>query len=118
MSIEVQIIKDIPTNQINEFEDRVVYNTAVLTREMTKSSSSYPYLTGKLARTEISIPVQGSNKEYSLLAGVDYAKYVWKMENAKWTNSSTKPKWYLTNYKLYKESIIKTAINRALRSLK
>ena len=118
MSIEVQIIKDIPTNQINEFEDRVVYNTAVLTREMTKSSSSYPYLTGELARNEIQAPVEGSNKEYGLLSGVKYAKYVWNMENVKWTNSSTKPQWYLTNYKLQKESIINTAINRALRSLK
>ena len=118
MNVEIEIIKDIPKDQINQFEDRVVYNTAVITREMTKSSSSYPYLTGNLARTEMSIPVQGRNKEYSLLAGVDYAIFVWNMAGVKWTNSATKPQWYLTNYKLHKESIINTAINRALRSLK
>ena len=32
MDIEVKVIKGIPTKQIDKFEDRVVYNTAVLTK--------------------------------------------------------------------------------------
>lgn len=118
MNVEVEITKEIPTNQINQFEDRTVYNVAALTREYTKASSSYPYLSGKLERSEVASPITGKNKEYALLSGVDYAKYVWKMENVKWTHSSTKPKWYLANYKLNKATIVNSAMNRALRSLK
>ena len=117
MNVEIEIVKEIPKKQINQFEDRVVYNVATLTREYTKASNSYPYLSGKLERSEIASPITGKDKEYSLLSGVDYAKYVWNMKDVSWTNSSTKPQWYLTNYKQNQQTIIKSAENRALRSL-
>ena len=31
MNIEIQIIKDLPTEQINQFEDKTVYNCALFT---------------------------------------------------------------------------------------
>ena len=37
MNVEVKILKGIPVEQINKFEDRVVYNTALATREYVKS---------------------------------------------------------------------------------
>ena len=77
MDIEVKIVKGIPSEQISKFEDRVVYNTAVVTREYVKSRNAYPYLSGKLARTEMATPILGSNKQYELTAGVDYATTVW-----------------------------------------
>ena len=36
MNIEVKVIRGIPKDQINKFEDKVVYNTAVATREYVK----------------------------------------------------------------------------------
>ena len=116
--IEVKIIKDIPKDQIDKFEDRVVYNTAVLTREYTKGANAYPYLTGELARQEIASPIKGGNKEYSLLAGVDYAKYVWKMTDVNWTNNSTEPQWYFNKFKQKQQTIIQNAMNKAIGELR
>lgn len=116
--IEVKIIKDIPKDQIDKFEDKVVYNTAVLTREYTKSASAYPYLTGELERTEVASPITGSNKEYNLLAGVDYAKYVWKMTDVNWTNNSTNPQWYYNVFRKKNQLIIQSAMNKAIGELK
>lgn len=98
MNIEIEIVKGIPVEQINKFEDRVVYNTAVVTREFTKSRNNYPYLSGTLAREEMAAPVVGSNKEYGLTAGTDYAVAVWQMKNVNWTNKNTQPQWYYTNF--------------------
>lgn len=94
MDIEIEIIRGLPVEQINLFEDKVVYNTAIATREFTKSRNAFPYRTGTLRREEIKEPVVGSQKEYGLTAGVDYATSVWKMTNVNWTNKSTKPQWY------------------------
>ena len=118
MNIEVKITKDIPVKDIAKFEDRVVYYTAVLTREYTKSMNAYPYLSGELSRQEIKSPVTGGNKEYNLLAGTDYAKYVWKMKNANWTNKSTKPQWYYSVYRQKEKTIIDNAQKRAIGEIK
>ena len=117
MNVEVKFIKGIPKEQISHFEDRVVYNTAVLTREYTKSRNAFPYLTGKLRRSEAAAPIVGSHKEYGLTAGVDYAKYVWKKKNASWTNPSTQPQWYYTNFSLSTMGIINDAVLRAKKEI-
>lgn len=117
MNVEVEIIKDIPKEQINKFEDRVVYNTAILTREHTKSANAYPYLTGKLRASEISSPVVGSNKEYGLTAGVKYAKAVWNYTNVNWTNPSTQPQWYYNVFKKEGTTIISNAVSRSLKEI-
>ena len=117
MNVEVKFIKGIPKEQISNFEDRVVYNTAVLTREYTKSRNTFPYLTGKLRRSEVSAPIVGSHKEYGLTAGVDYAKYVWKKKNASWTNPSTQPQWYYTNFNLNGAVLLLNAVLRAKKEI-
>lgn len=116
--IEVKITKDIPKDQITKYEDRVVYYSAVLTREYTKSMSAYPYLTGELERQQIKAPITGSNGNYNLLDGVEYAKYVWKMTDVNWTNQSTKPQWYKTVFRQKEKTIIDTAMQRAEGELK
>ena len=117
MDIEIKIIKDLPIEQINQFEDKVVYNTAVATREYTKNINAFPYLTGTLRREEIASPVQGSNKEYSLLTGVDYASRVWKMTNVKWTNKSTKPQWYYNSFNEKGALILSEAVTKAKKEI-
>lgn len=117
IGVEVEIIKGIPEEQIDKFEDKVVYFTAIGTREYTKGRNAYPYLTGKLARAEIESPVIGSNKEYGLLAGTDYAKYVYNFKKAKWTNKSTLPQWYHTAFKTRGKAIVMEAVAHSLKEI-
>lgn len=118
MSIEVKIIKDIPTQEISKFEDKVIYNAAVLTREYTKSANAYPYLTGELQRSEISAPVvSNGNKSYGLSASVRYARKVWNYKNVKWTNSNTQPQWYYSVFRKQGANIIQNSVSRALKEI-
>lgn len=117
MNIEVKIIKGIPTQQINKFEDRVVYNTAVATKEFTKGQNAYPYRTGELRRAEVASAITGSNKEYGLGAGVNYAKYVWNMTNVKWTNSSTIPQWYYNAFRQKGTLLLTNAVVKAKKEI-
>jgi hypothetical protein len=120
-SIDVKAIikEDIPEKQIEQFEDRVVYFTALLTREFTKGARAYPHLTGELERQEVRVPIQRLDKaSYGLLRGTTYASYVYKMKNVKWTNPSTQPQWYSTIYRQREKTITETAQERALKELK
>ena len=119
MNVEFEIIKDIPVQQISKFESQTIKNVATLTRQETNTKRAFPYLSGELQRTELSgEPVNLNTLEYGLIAGVDYAKYVWKMEDVHWTNKKTKEKWYLTIYKNNKALITQQAIISALGSIK
>ena len=118
MSLEVEIIKDIPEANIKKFQDRTVYYTAVETREYTKGMGAYPYLTGQLERSEVGSPITGSNATYNLLAGVDYAKHVWKYTKAKWTNTKTQPQWYYNVFRKYNNGILRTAQTKASKEIK
>lgn len=118
MNIEVNIVQGIPTEQIETFEDRTVYNVAVLTREMTKTLRAYPVRTGELQRQEIEQEIIGSNKEYGLGYGVDYAKRVYEYENVNWTNKSTLPHWYSSVLNKNGASILNDSVVRALKGLK
>lgn len=117
MNVEIKFVKDIPKEQIEHFEDRVVYNTAALTRESTKNANAYPYLTGNLRRSEVSAPISGSNKEYGLQSGTGYAKYVWNMNNVHWTNSSTQPQWYYNIFRQKAALIVANAVVKAIKEL-
>lgn len=118
IEVKVKIKKDIPKEQIEEFTDKVVYNTAVITREYTKGMNAYPHLTGELARQEVRSPILNQGKaSYGLLRGTEYAPYVYKMTNVRWTNKSTVPQWYSTIYKRRQNSIVETAQERALKEI-
>ena len=117
MNREIKIIKGIPTQQIDTFEDKVVYNTAVSTREYTKSRHNYPYLTGKLMRSEVAAPIVGSHKTYGLTAGVDYAVDVWGKTNVHWTNPNTKPQWYYRNFQLHGYGFLTEAVFKAKKEI-
>lgn len=118
MDIEVKVIKGIPKEQISKFEDRVVYYTAIATREYVKGKNGYPYLTGRLQRSEIAAPILEMNKEYSLTTGVNYAKAVWNYTNVNWTNPSTMPKWYLTAFQKSGATLTLNAVLRAMKEIK
>lgn len=117
MNVEVKIIKGIPTEQINKFEDRVVYNTAVATREYVKGRHGYPYRTGELQKSEIASPIEGSNKTYSLSSGVDYAKTVYNYTNVHWTNPSTIPQWYYNAFRQKGALLLTNAVLKAKKEI-
>lgn len=118
IGVKVEIKKDIPEKQIKKFEDRSVYYTAVLTREFTKGTRAYPHLTGELQRSEVRTPVlKRKDGEYGLLRGTEYATFVYKMTNVKWTNPATRPQWYSTIYRQKEKTIVETAKQRALGEL-
>lgn len=117
MQIEVIEIKKFPKGAISNFEDRVVYNAAAMTRETTKANNSFPYLTGRLMKSEVALPISGSNKEYSLLSGVSYAKKVWGYTNVHWTNPQTKPQWYARVFDLQKNIILTASVIKAQKEL-
>ena len=118
MKINIEIIKGLPVEQIEQYIDKTTYNVAVETREMAKGSNAYPYRSGNLMRSEIAIPITGSNKEYGLGSGVDYAKYVWKMRNVNWTNPSTIDQWYYGIMNKNGATILAQAGAKALREIK
>lgn len=118
MQVEIEILKDIPEVQIKNFEDRTIYNTAVFTREYTKSSTAFPELSGELKRQEIAAPIENlGNNTYGLTGGVDYAKYVWNYKNAKWTNPNTQPQWYASVLKSSAATIISNAVQTTLKEV-
>ena len=118
MNVEIEIIKGIPEQQIEQFTDRVVYNTAVLTREETKSLNAFPQLSGTLMREELAQQIIGSNKEYGLAGGTSYAKAVYNYENVNWTNKQTLPHWYKSVFDKSGDMIINNSITRSLKGLK
>lgn len=118
MEVKVEIIKGIPEDKLDLFKDRVVYYTAVATREYTKSRNAYPYLTGELARQEIASSITGSDAEYNLLAGTDYAKKVYNFRNANWTNKQTIPSWYYNVYRQKGAGLTLNAVIRAIKEIK
>jgi hypothetical protein len=117
MNTTYKWVKPLPEKQINTFEDRVVYNSAVYTREFTKGTRAYPRLSGELERQEIASPIVGSSKSYGLTAGVKYAGYVWNMKNVNWTNPNTKPKWYYSVFVNNSQKIIVQAISSSLKEI-
>ena len=118
LNVSVSMKKNLFSKELDIFTDKVVYDVAVLTREMTKSLRAFPRLTGKLEQTEVASQVVGSNKEYGLTAGVDYAVRVYKYgEKTMWTNPSTQPQWYHSVYEKHQNEILNNAVNRALKEV-
>ena len=119
MDIEVKIIKGIPVEQIKKFEDRVVYNTTVTTREYTKSRNAYPYRTGTLMKKEVASPIiNEDDKCYALTSGVDYAVKVWNYDNVNWTNPSTLPQWYYNAFRQKGALLLTNAVINSVKEIK
>lgn len=118
MDFEMHWEKEIPIEQIRLFEDKTIYNMAMLTREYTKGSMAFPYLTGRLQQNEVAAPIiKSGNCDYGLATGVDYAKRVWTYNNVNWTNPSTKPQWYMSVLKTSVDVIVANAVQNALKEV-
>ena len=122
VSIEIEIVKDLPIDEIKKYADLVVLGVARQTKDYTASDNRYPYRTGNL---QISSMAQEVRKEQDYVycldvpGGADYAHYVWNMpQESNWTNPNTYAQWYDKVYNEKKEIITQQAIDNALRSIK
>ena len=122
ISVDVEVIEDLPIDKIDRYVDLVVYGVARFTLDYTIAEHRFPYLTGNLERSAIAEGVrQESDKVYYLCAeGADYAVDVWNypQETTNWTNPDTYSRWYATVYDNKREAINSYAINNALRSVR
>lgn len=122
ISVKVEIPKELPVKQLNQYIDDVVFFTARATLDLTNSKQRFPYLTGELNRAAMAEGVRKlGNKTYGLGAdGVDYAPAVWKypQKGTNWTNPNTYAQWYETEYHNDKEIITQRAISQAKGKLR
>ena len=121
--IQCQVIinKELPREQIKNWQDKVVYTIARKTLDFTNSGSHFPYLTGELERASMSEGVVEISKgTYGLGAkGVSYAPRVWQYgENTNWTNKNTIPQWYMGVFDKYKTEIVEDSIKTANNEVK
>lgn len=121
IKVSVEIPRQLPIRELDNYTDRVVYNTARITLDFTNSKQRFPYRTGELQRASMAEGVVGEgNKSYYLGArGVDYAEDVWEYpQSTNWTNPNTYAKWYITEFKNEQEVIMNQAVNKAMKDFK
>lgn len=117
MKFNVSWIKPLPVEKIMKFEDKVVFTCARLTLDFT--NPHFPYLTGDLARSSMARGVaKRGDKTYSLgysSSVAPYAKEVWNYSQTgtNWTNPRSYSKWYVTEWKNRRETILGMAVTRS-----
>lgn len=121
ISVKVEIPRELPVRELDNYVDQVVFNTARITLDFTNSKRRFPYLTGELNRASMAEGVvhEGSKTYYLGAQGVDYAPDVWEYpQSTNWTNPNTYAQWYMTEYKNEKELITQQAVSNAMKGLK
>lgn len=121
IKVEIDIPRQLPIRELDNYIDDVVFNTARITLDFTNSKQRFPYLSGDLNRASMAEGVvSDGNKTYHLGAsGVDYAPIVWEYpQKTNWTNPSTYAKWYMTEFENEKEQIMNLAVNNAIRKVR
>lgn len=119
--ISFKVVKPLPTKEISNWEDKVVYGIARATLDFTNTRHHFPYLSGELNRASMSEGVvQETKGTYHLGArGVEYAPKVWRYgQGTNWTNKSTLPQWYKSVYQKYRNEINQVALKGAEGELK
>ena len=121
INVKVEIPRQLPIRELDNYIDKVVYSAARITLDFTNTKHRFPYRTGELNRASMSEGVVGEgNKTYHLGArGVSYARDVWDYpQSTNWTNPQTYAQWYMKEFKNDKELIMNLAVNNAKRGLK
>ena len=122
IKVEIDIPRQLPIRELDNYIDDVVFNTARITLDFTNSKQRFPYLSGDLNRASMAEGVvSDGNKTYHLGAsGVDYAPIVWEypQKGTHWTNPETYAQWYMTEFKNEKELIMQRAVENAKKGIK
>ena len=119
---QVVINKELPRDQIKNWQDKVVYTIARKTLDFTNTNYHFPELTGDLKIASMNQGVVELSKgTYGLGTdgSVDYAGIVWKYgSGTRWTNENTIPQWYMGVFKKYKTEIVDDSIKTANNEVK
>ena len=119
IKIDVEIVKNLPINELNAYIDNTVYNIARVTLDFT--GPHIPHLSGDMERAIASYGVQGSNKEYTLGDNItNYSQIVWNypQNRTNWTNPRSYSKWFITEFKNQKDVIVNRAVTSAKKGYK
>lgn len=114
IGIQVEMVKELPAEELAQYCDDVVFNVARATLDFTNTGEHFPHLTGDLQNASMAEGVvKESYATYHVGAeGVNYALAVWKMsQDVHWTNPNTYAQWYVTQFKEKKELIIDKAVS-------
>lgn len=118
MNVDIIIVKPFPKAQLNRFPDETVRNMASITLERT--TPHIPELSGHMKRDILGRGVKGFSGTYTL--GTDktsYSKIVWKYpQSTNWTNKKSYAQWFMKEFELEKQKIVKLAVGRALKVIK
>lgn len=126
INVKVEIPRNLPISQLNNYIDYTVNNMARITLDLTNTqggaNSHFPEDSGELRRASMGLGVvrNGKNSYYLGAKGtVDYAEIVWDYpQSTNWTNPNTYAQWYVKEFKKDKELIIKRAVENAKRGFK
>ena len=123
ISVKVEIPRELPVRELDNYIDLTVHNIARLTLDYVNTKGGgenhtfFPRDSGDLQAASMGAGVTkyGKNSYYLGADGtVDYAEIVWNYpKGTNWTNPSTYPQWYLTEYKNEKELITSIAVQNA-----
>ena len=120
--VQIEIVKDLPVEQIKKWEDKVIYGMARATLDFTNSAHYFPYKTGALNISSMNKGVVAmGDKTYGLgyEGTTEYAPHVWKMgDNTKWTNPNTLPQWYYRTFEKHHTEITQLALKNAESELR
>lgn len=91
----------------------------VATQVLSFTTPHIPQSTGKhggtMQRDTVAHGVRGSDKDYYLTSGVDYASYVWVMndDTTHWSTPNTHSQWFAYALKRYGQTIVQNAIDQS-----
>lgn len=119
ISVQVEVVKDMPWGQINQYIDNTVYNIARKTLDYT--APHIPYNTHTMELAIAGYGVRGSGREYTLGDDItNYSKYVWNypQKGTNWTNPNSLSQWFMQGFKRYQTQIVSDAVNGSKRGVK
>lgn len=114
ITLDVKWLPGMEDKILHEIPDRIVYDFARTTLDMT--FPIMPERTGKMKGTSLAHGVQGGNGEYRIGSYTDYASYVYDMpESTNWTTPGTKAHWFEETLQRFGNSILSEAVEREFK---
>lgn len=114
VNITVKWFAGMEDKLLKEIPDRIVYDTARTTLDMT--FPIMPERTGKMKGTSLSHGVQGGDCVYRIGSYTDYASIVYELpEYTNWTTPGTKAHWFRETWEKYGDTIVNEAVEREFK---
>ena len=98
--------------ELYENSDKIVYNIARALLDITITSQATAFKTGRMQRTASERGVQPIPDGYQIGNFTPYAKRVYDLNSANWTNELTQPHWYKSVWTRYGGQITSEVVGR------